>query len=211
MDMRQQKISLVGLTALVWVTALGLAVAGRVRLAARAPTTVTVTTWPPSVHLIVDGEKQFDGRYVLTPVNVTLSPGRHKITLSRDGYFAQTSEIEDTTGRTIEMNNVVLQRNAALSFAAVEIEMPDGDAAIGYSLDEGFAAGETPALIDDLAADLPHVLTLFSSSQESKSGKYRCRFTAPLPELDAPPLKIRVRAMGSSFKATNCHRLKPKR
>src|SRR4051812_22800369 len=90
-------------TAAVWTGALAFAVAGQMRLAARAPTSVNITTWPAAVRITVDGDKQFGGAYVVTPTKVTMPAGRHKVTLSRDGYFAQSSEFDDVTGRTIEM------------------------------------------------------------------------------------------------------------
>lgn len=205
-----RRVPLIILTIIVWTLAIMVAEAGRMKLASRAPTTVNLTTWPPAVRIAVDGEKQHGGAYVVTPTKLTLTPGEHKLTLSRDGYFAQSSTINDTSGRTYDMANVVLQRDAAMSFAAVEIETAPGDAPVAFQIDDGFTAGETPALIDDLLADQPHVLTLSAADQGAKSAPFRCRFAAPVPEPGQPSYLIKIKAQGGSFKVTNCTRLKKK-
>jgi hypothetical protein len=215
---RQRHRTLLGVTALVWAAVFAVAFAGKVKLAARAPTQIALTTWPPAVRVAIDGEKQNGGAYVATPTKFSLAPGRHKLTLARDGYFAQTSEIDDVTGRTIEMTNVVLQKNGAMTFTPVQIERKDdagADVAVGYVVDDGFVAGETPALLDDLQADQPHFLTLFPAGQDAKTSRFRCRFTPPAVEPGAPPYVLAIRPAGTSgaaFKVTNCTKVnKPKR
>lgn len=199
------------MTALVWAAALGFALAGRYRLAARAPTEVTLTTWPPAVRISIDGEKQFAGSYVLTPVKLQLAAGRHRLSLSRDGYYAQTSEIEDVTGRKIDMNNVVLQRSTDQIFTPVEIEVAESESPVQVDVDDGFVSGETPLVLDDLLADAPHVLSIRTTVADKSTTIFRCRFTPPAPEPEAPPFKIRIKVAGTSYKATGCAKLKTKK
>lgn len=213
MNTQGRKNLLISMTALVWAAALGFAYAGRVKLAARAPTEVTLTTWPPAVRLTINGEKQHGGAYVVTPIKLLLTAGRNRLTISRDGYYAQSSEIEDTSGRKIDMNNVVLQRSNEQTFAPVEIDVAEGAPPLLVEVDDGFAAGETPVTFDDLVADTPHILSVREKDvvgEEKRPVKLRCRFVPPAADGESAPFKIRIKASGSSFKATGCAKLKTK-
>jgi hypothetical protein len=61
------------------------------------PSVLTVTTMPAGAVIVIDG-KQTAGP---TPVSVEIAPGSHSIVVRREGYPAETKELEARFGRAV--------------------------------------------------------------------------------------------------------------
>ncbi len=197
---------LIAVTAFVWVAALAASV-GRFKLAAKPPLVIALGTTPTGIRITVDGEKQFEGNYVETPVKVNMAPGRHKLKISRDGYVAHLVSVEGDSGETFRMDDVVLQRNGNYAFATVELSGQPGDQPVHVEIDDGLARGETPVNFSDLTADQPHVLAVYPKWPD-KEPRYRCKFLLPSgTDEESPALTVRLKVHGTKIKATNCDKL----
>ncbi len=194
---------LMTVTAFVWVAAISASV-GRFKLAAKTPLTISLSTQPENVRLHVDGERQFGGAYVATPVKVNLRPGRRKLRISRDGYAPHVVAIEGDAGENFRMDEVVLKKDKPDSFAMVEI-IRDG-AAVHVDIDDGLAQGETPFTTADLSGNTTHTLAAYSAWPD-KEPVFRCRFKT-VPHRDGePPQRIKLKSKAGTVRsATGCQK-----
>jgi hypothetical protein len=174
---RKNKNILMIVTALVWVAAIATSV-GKFRLAAKAPVSVTLSTKPSSVRVLVNGQKQFDGAYVETPRQLTLAPGKSNIKISREGYISAAFSVDAIGGESINMTDVVLQKNADLQFQPLEVLTPEEDEPVYISLNNGFVTGETPVGTSDPVIGSTYILTAYPNWPDQE-GSQRCRVRLP--------------------------------
>lgn len=199
-DKRPRRAPLAVLTALVWLLALANS-AYRFKLSAKAQITVSLTAKPEAVRVMIDGDRQFDGNYVTTPVKILVPPGRHKIKILRDGYVAHVVSVEGDSGEQFKMDDVVLQRNPDLIFVRV-IVIADGlvEGAPYAEIDDGLARGDLPLETAEVTGFSEHVLAVYPKGKGSEA-KLRCKFT---PQGDqAPEYQIRIKIKGDQAKAVS--------
>ncbi len=206
MDQATRRTLLISATVFVWVTA-GAASVWRFKLAAKPPLTISLGTSPRSVRITVDGEKQFDGLYVETPVKVSMPPGRHKLKISRDGFIAHLVSVEGDSGETFRMEDVVLQRNGNFAFATIDISTQAGEPPVHVEIDDGLASGDTPLVASELTADQTHILSVYPKWPD-KDLRFRCRFTPPAAgDEESPSVHVRLRVRGVKVRASNCDKV----
>ena len=164
------------ITALVWAAAFANSTY-RFKLSAKAQIGVSLTTKPDAVRLTIDGERQFNGAYAVTPLKIAVPPGRHKLKIFRDGYVAHVVTVEGDSGEQFKMDDVVLQKNPDLTFGHVEISA-DGptDGAVYVEVDDGLVRGDLPLQTDELTSFSEHTLAIYPKGRQGEA-KLRCRFT----------------------------------
>lgn len=206
MNRTTRRTILIVATAFVWLAA-GAASVGRFKLAAKPPLVISLGTKPANVKVHVDGEKQFEGTYVETPVKVTMPPGKHKLKISRDGFIAHLVSVEGDAGEVFKMEDVVLQRNANFSFATVEVAA-EAPHPVHVEIDDGLERGDTPFSSGDVTADQAHVLSVFPKWPE-REPRFRCKFFVAPGENDTEPtFTIQLKVKGGRVRsATNCEKL----
>ena len=195
-----RRVLLMTVTALVWVAAL-VNSTYKFRLAAKAAVMVSLTTKPDTVVVTVDGERQFEGGYVVTPLKLGVPPGKHKIKMARDGYIAHVVTVEGDNGEQFKMDDVVLQKNPDIAFAHVTVEGPVP--AVYAEIDDGLVRGETPLSTSDVTLGSEHRLTIYPRGKADLDVKWTCRFTPPI---DVADYAIRVKTKGNLVKASACEK-----
>jgi len=172
-----QKKLLIIVTALVWIAAIATS-AGKFKLAAKGPITIELATRPTSVKVTINGEKQFDGMYVETPRQMKIAGGVNRIKISREGYISSLFTVDAVSGETVNMNEVVLQKNQDLKFQSLEISHDDQTAPIYVSVANGLLAGETPISTDDAINGSTYIITAFPA-WPAREPNVRCRVKMP--------------------------------
>ncbi len=210
MDKATRRTTLIFATAFVWLAA-GAASVGKFKLAAKAPLVISLGTTPASVKIFIDGQPQFEGAYVETPLKVNMPPGKHKLKISREGFIAHLVSVEGDAGETFRMEDVVLQRNANFNFGSVEITS-EGINVLHVEIDEGADKGETPATAPDLTTDQQHVIAVFPKWPE-KEPRFRCKFAFPNPDDSAEPtVQVHFKFKGGRIKSvTGCEKINRKK
>lgn len=198
-----RRAALISVTALVWAAAIA-NTSYRFKLAAKAGIAVSLTTLPEAVLVSVDGERQFNGAYVLTPLKLGIPPGKHKIKIARDGYIAHIVTVEGDSGEQFKMDDVVLQRNPELSFAKVSVDAPEPGVYI--EIDDGLVRGATPLVTDALVLGAEHHVAVFPRGKANVEAKWACRFTPP-GELDGSEHAIKLKVKGDQVRATGCEKM----
>ena len=176
-NQKRTKTALIVVTILVWAAAIATS-AGKFKLAAKTPVSISLNTKPSSVKITINNEKQFDGMYADTPRQLKISPGVSKVKVSREGYISAIFSVDAAPGETINMNDVVLQRNTDLTFQTIEITTDETDDPIFISINNGFISGETPITSDDTVSGSSYVLTAYPSWPQKESSS-RCRIKIP--------------------------------
>lgn len=200
--MNQMQKRLVCITAGVWALALS-ASAYKFKLHARGSLKINLTTDPKTVRVSVDGEPT--PGMIDTPQTLTLSGGKHRLKVSREGFIAHLVTVEGDGGETFHMDDVVLQRSGEPPLGQVDVSFSDNES--HYEIDDGLVKGETTASIPLLTVGEAHVLSLFPRWPE-KEPKIRCRF---LISSDQEPHQIKVKLMAGRAKFQGCERLKDRR
>jgi hypothetical protein len=172
-----QKKLLIFVTALVWVAAIATS-AGKFKLAARGPITIELATRPTSVKVTINNEKQFEGMYIETPKQIKIAGGVNKIKISREGYISSLFTVDAVSGETINMSEVVLQRNPELQFQQLEISHDDQSEPVYVSVANGLITGETPISTDDAIRGSTYVITVYPA-WPAKEPSVRCRVKMP--------------------------------
>ena len=172
-----QKKLLIFVTALVWVAAIATS-AGKFKLAAKGPITIELAARPTSVKVTINNEKQFDGMYVETPKQIKIAGGLNKIKISREGYISNLFTVDAISGETVNMSEVVLQRNPELNFQPLEITHDDHSEPVYVSVANGLFTGETPVATDDAISGSTYVITAYPS-WPAKDPNVRCRVKMP--------------------------------
>ncbi len=199
----QRRAVLITVTVLVWVAAIGNSTY-KFRLAAKAAVLVSLTTKPETILVSVDGERQFEGGYVLTPVKLGVPPGKHKIKIARDGYIAHVVTVEGDSGEQFHMDDVVLQKNPDLLFAKVTVEGPETP--VYVEIDDGLVRGDTPLVTTDVTLAADHHLTVYPRGKADLDVKWKCRFS-PQGETEGAEHAIKVRTKGDQVKAAGCEKV----
>jgi hypothetical protein len=167
-------------TALVWIAAIATS-AGKFKLAAKGPITIELATRPTSVKVTINGEKQSDGMYIETPKLMKIAGGVNRIKISREGYISTIFTVDAISGETVNMNEVVLQRNPELQFQPLEIAHDEQSDPIYVSVANGLMSGDTPLLADDAVKGSTYVITAFPA-WPAREPNVRCRLKMPLEE-----------------------------
>jgi hypothetical protein len=210
MNRTTRRTILILATAFVWLAA-GAASVGKFKLAAKPPLVISLGTSPANVRIFIDGQPQFEGNYVATPVKVNMAPGKHKLKISREGFIAHLVSVEGDSGEVFKMEDVVLQRNANFNFGSAEITA-DVQTGVHVEVDDGAERGETPFVANDLVTDQQHVLSVYPKWPE-KDARFRCKFVFPNPE-DAgePTVQINLKVKGGRVRsATGCEKIGKKK
>jgi hypothetical protein len=202
MPQTQRRITLITLTAIVWGLALT-RVSVTLRLAAKAPISVSLTTTPDSVWVSIDGEREDDGEYLPTPRQLAVPPGRHKLKIARAGYIAHVVTIEGDSGEVFKMDDVVLEKNPDLLFSSLTVDGPETP--VFVDIDAGLVRGETPLTTTDVTLGTEHVLTVYPRGKADLSVKWRCKFT-PTGDADGADYEIKLKTKGDQVKAAGCRR-----
>lgn len=198
---KRRKQLLIIITALVWIAAIATS-AGKVRLAARAPINVTLGTKPTTVRVHINNEKQFDGAYIETPRTMLLNPGRNHVRISRDGYISAVFTVDALAGEIINMTDVVLQKNAELSFHPLEIITHDNDEPVYVSINQGWVTGETPLMTSDTVSGGQYMLIAYPDWPE-QTGAQRCRVRIPAAKADDTSSILRSDAHRITIRRSN--------
>lgn len=172
-----QKKFLIFVTVLVWVAAIATS-AGKFKLAARGPITIELATRPTSVKVTINNEKQFDGMYIETPKQLKIAGGVNKIKISREGYISNLFTVDAVSGETVNLNEVVLQRNPELHFQPLEISQDDQSEPVYVSVANGLITGETPVSTDDAIRGSTYIITAYPA-WPNKEPNVRCRVKMP--------------------------------
>ena len=199
MDAQRQKLVgllgrspwLSGATIIVWMLAISLSLV-RYRLAAQSPVTLVIATTPETIRLTINGEKYADGAYIETPINVPVSPGKTRVKIYRDGYVPHLVSVEGESGDVFRMEGVFLQKNPDMDFTRLAIQSSASEKGLFAEIDDGFARGELPLVVNDLSPTKPHSLTLYPNWPD-KSGSQRCRIPSRQLAKVEEPLVIKVR------------------
>lgn len=206
MNQQTRRTALITATTFVWLAA-GVVSVGKFRLAAKPPLVISLGTTPANVRIFIDGDKQYEGAYVETPLKVNMPPGKHKLKISREGFIAHLVSVEGESGEVFRMEDVVLQRNANFNFGSLEVTA-DAAAPVQVEVDEGLERGETPLTAVDLVTEQPHVLTVYPKWPE-KDAKYRCKFAFPNAEDGSEPTyQIQLKMKGGRVRsAAGCEKV----
>ncbi len=172
-----QKNLLIIVTVLVWVAAIATS-AGKFKLAAKGPITIELATRPTSVKITINGEKQFDGMYVETPKQMKIAGGINRIKISREGYISNLFTVDAVSGETVNMNEVVLQKNPELLFQPLEVAHDEQGEPIYISVANGLMAGETPMLTEDAIRGSTYIVTAYPA-WPARDPNVRCRIKMP--------------------------------
>ncbi len=214
-----QKKLLIIVTALVWVAAIATS-AGKFKLAAKGPITIELATRPTSVKITINGEKQFDGMYVETPKQMKIAGGVNRIKISREGYISNLFTVDAVSGETVNMNEVVLQKNPELLFQPLEVAHDEQGEPIYISVANGLMAGETPMLTEDAIRGSTYIVTAYPA-WPAREPNVRCRIKMPGSEqgedVNDPakmsPYRVtikRSRRAGQQLVFKGCDKLKQK-
>lgn len=174
---KSTKNLLIIVTVLVWIAAIATS-AGKFKMAAKAAVNISLVAKPSAVKILINNEKKFDGQYVETPQLIKVPSGKSKVKVSREGYISAVFTVDAAPGETINMNDVVLQKNPDLQFQTLEITTDEDEEPLYTSLNNGFISGETPITTFDAVAGSTYVMTVYPSWPE-KEGSTRCRIKIP--------------------------------
>src|SRR5690606_26698937 len=104
---RKTRRLLLGTTAaLVWA-GVGATFTQTLTLAAKAPLTIQLTTEPKAVKIRAGRQQLFDGRYHQPPVKISLPPGRHNLTISREGFVTHAIAVFGRAGEKITVDHML--------------------------------------------------------------------------------------------------------
>jgi len=190
---------LVAATVLVWIGAISTSFV-RYRLAAQGHVTLMLATTPTAIRLSLNGQKYADGSYVETPLKIPLIAGKTRIKIFRDGYVPHIVSVEGEIGDTYRMDGVVLQKIPDADFGRLAIQAPAAARGLFVEVDDGFARGELPLIVEDLAPTRPHSLLVYPN-WPGKSAMVRCQVPSRQPaKADEPQIvKIRQNKKGRLF------------
>ena len=195
-SIRGRRRWLVAATVIVWICAISASFV-RFRLAAQGHVTVVLSTMPNTIRLTLNGQKYADGAYVETPVKIPVAPGKNRFKIFRDGYVPHIVSVEGEAGDTYRMEGVTLQKKPDTNFGRLAVEAAAVGRGLFAEIDDGFARGELPLIIDDLVPTKPHSLVVYPNWPE-KTGLARCQVPSKsLAKLDDPQIvKVRLGKKG---------------
>ena len=144
------------------------------------PAVFTLSTIPLTVKLSIDGTPAFNGKYQRAPFKVTLSPGRHKLQITRPGYATEEVVVEAESGRNPGKS---IRMNPNVQFAPTRIDVTNmgNMSAVFISVNEGFDGGiisakkNTKPLLKDLQANREHTLEVINATKKIRL--FTCKFT----------------------------------
>jgi hypothetical protein len=164
----------------------------RYRLAAQSHVTLVISTTPQAIRLTLNGEKYADGAYIETPIKVPVSPGKTRVKIFRDGYVPHLVSVEGESGDIFRMEGIFLQKNPEMVFSRLAIQSLASEGGLFAEIDDGFARGELPFVVNDLAPSKAHSLVVYPNWPD-KSGSQRCEISSrQLAKVDEPHV-IKVR------------------
>lgn len=182
---------LTGATTLVWMLATFVSFV-RYRLAAQSHVTLVISTTPQAIRLNLNGEKFANGAYVETPLKVPVSPGKTRVKIFRDGYVPHLVSVEGESGDIFRMDGIFLQKNPDMVFSRLSIQSLPPEGGMFAEIDDGFARGEIPFVVNDLSPSKPHSLIVYPNWPD-KSGSQKCLISSrQLAKVDEPYV-IKVR------------------
>lgn len=182
---------LIGATIIVWMLATFVSLV-RYRLAAQSHVTLVISTTPQAIRLTLNGEKYADGAYVETPLKVPVSPGKTRVKIFRDGYVPHLVSVEGESGDIFRMEGIFLQKNPDLVFSRLSVQSLASVGGLFADIDDGFARGELPLVVNDLSPSKPHSLVVYPNWPD-KTGSQRCQIPSrQLAKVDEPHV-IKVR------------------
>lgn len=216
-ELAKKRLILVFLTVGVWSLVFLLSFKS-FPLAARSPTTLSITSDPANIRLRVDG-KYYGNGYLSTPLKIKIPSGRHQIKVVREGYIAQIMNILGNPNDVINMENIVLEKDRRFAFSAVEINHI-GQQPIQFEVNSGFASGETPRTVENLIRTKAHVITFFPNWPNTHD-KERCKLVFPndsgsqdssIDNMSVVTVKsLKLRNGRTRLKITGCKKLRRKK
>ncbi len=202
MNRTNRRLILLSLTVCVWTAAITIA-SQKQQFLARAPATLTIETEPKSVRILIDGERLEQGAYINTPTEINMRPGRHKLTVQRDGYLPQDRTVDLVSGETENLDDIVLVRRQGLDLATAEVT--SGEGAVTCEVDDGIGRGPTPLTVANLVVGQAHIITCYPK-WPSREGAARCKFTAQSGDEDAATVKLKLWNKQGKLKISGCDR-----
>ena len=109
---------------------------------AEAPGTLTVTTNPAGVPVVIDGEPRG-----VTPLTLELAPGRHELRLAANGGNARVIPLTITAGGTVSQSIELPSAGPQTGQLTVRTEPSGARVTI-----DGMAQGQTPLTLEGLTA-----------------------------------------------------------
>lgn len=164
------------LTMLIALLAIGTAsyATKRFLLGRNAPIQLMIRTTPSTVKISVNGKIQNNSRYLTTPFKQKLKPGKHLISVFRNGFKPETINVTAKSGRRQQKLDVVLQKNAKM--APVKVIIGNRSVAkVWVDTDAGLDTGYAPRKIDDLTYGKVHQMVVYPNYPQL-SKRYTCSF-----------------------------------
>jgi PEGA domain len=201
MNRTNRRLILMSLTVMVWIAVIAVG-SQKQQLLARGPAMLTVETEPKSVHIFVDGERLDAGAYISTPKEFQIRPGRHRISIQRDGYLPQERTVDLVPGETENLDDIVLVRREGLETTSAEIS--SDEPGVTCDVDDGLILGQTPLTVSDLVVGQTHSLACFPK-WPAREGAAKCKFT-PLTagEDESPTAKLKLWYKQGKLKISGC-------
>lgn len=178
--MDNAKIWLYGLLA-VMVLSLGLA--AYKQTAKKQGAQLTIRTTPQRVRVTIDNIAVGNGRYMrassAAPLIVKLKPGKHTLTVSRDGYQTYKYDFELDSGGKLNKDDIVLKERSPL--AQVEVKIRPNDKPVKIDVNDGYyVASFVPGKIDsvnpDVLQDRPYIMRVSTGTSGDKD--FFCKFSS---------------------------------
>jgi len=120
---------------------------------------LTIDTQPNATKVSIDGEPRFEGGYIKTPAAIRIQPGKHTVTLERDGYRPIKIVVNAEAGEDVRVKNVRFNKLPDAQFTSMRIEAAPGEKSpMRFILDGGHSSGSLPADLNDIAVDKDHYL-----------------------------------------------------
>lgn len=138
--------------------------------------TLILQTMPASVKINIDGRDYDGGVYKQTPVRIPLTPGEHRIKMSRSGYQPETIDIDGAPGSTFREEKIVLRRAAKVQWQNVKITVNPVHLRLPISIDDNFIVGDAPVVVTDLEANRAHSLIFYVPRDRDRGPGYKCQF-----------------------------------
>jgi serine/threonine protein kinase len=158
---------------------------------------LTVDTQPNSAMISIDGVPKFDGGYVRTPAIVRIQPGKHTVSLTREGYRPIQVIVQAEAGENVKVKNMKFFKLPDAKFIPMRIEAGEGETgSMRFVLDGGRNWGMLPIDIPDVFVGREHVAEITSIGGDT----VKCNI--PILEFGKKRVIIRARPNASEKRCT---------
>jgi serine/threonine protein kinase len=153
---------------------------GYVKFRADAPGTITIRTQPPWVKISIDGTPLNRNQYVrastVSKPKVTLNPGKHVLTVTREGYIPYEYKFSLDRGEQHVKDDIVLKENGVLG--AVKIKLKQSNKSARIVINNGYFVGQfVPGKINSISPDVMQGKSYRMKIITGSDQDFYCRFT----------------------------------